>query len=104
ARQRLKILRALGKSLAEGLDVIDKSVNLVRIDRLDHAISVLRQALDLRHDRLNGLAELGQVLQRRVDIGGVVGQGLGEDVGVTKRRVNRIGVVGEKLVGAIQNR
>ena len=104
ARQRLEILRALGKRLAEGLHVVDKSVNLVRIDRLDHAIGVLRQALDLRHDRLDRLAELSQVLQRHVDVGGVVGQGLGEDVGVLKRRVNRIGVVGEKLVGAINNR
>ena len=74
------------------------------IDRLEHAIRVLRHALDLRHDRLNRLADLGQVLQRHIDIGGVVGQGLGEDVGVVKRRLNGIGIVGEKLVGAIDNR
>jgi hypothetical protein len=88
ARQRLEILRALSKRLAKSLRVVDQGVDPVRIDCLDHAISVLRQALNLRHDRLDRLADLSQVLQRRVDIRRVVGQGLGEDIGVVKRRLN----------------
>ena len=79
-------------------------MDLVWFDRFDYSIRILRKALNLRHDRLNGLADLGQVLERRVDIRRVVGQGLGKDVGVVKRRLNGIGIVGKKLVGSIDDR
>src|SRR5580700_11415990 len=99
--QSLDVVRAVSERLAEGLRVVEESVDSVRLDRLDHAIGILRQALDLSYDRLDCLAELSQVLQRHVDVGSVVGQSLGEDVGALKRRVNRIGIVGKELISAI---
>src|ERR1700689_2182910 len=102
--QSFDIVRAISKRLAESLRVREKSVDLVRLYRLDHAIGVLRQALDLSDDWLDSFAELSQVLQRHIDVGSVVGQSLGKDIGVLKRRVNRIGIVGKKLVGAIDDR
>ena len=102
--QSFDVVRAVSERLTEGLRVVEDSVDLVWFDRFDYSIRILRKALNLRHDRLNGLADLGQVLQRRVDIRRVVGQGLGKDVGVVKRRLNGIGIVGKKLVGSIDDR
>ena len=85
SREGLHTVGTLGERLAERLRVVDKSVDLIRLDRLDHAIGVLRQGLNLRDDRLDTLAQLGQIFQRHVDIGSIIGQSLGEDVGVLKR-------------------
>ena len=88
AHQDLEILRTRRKRLAHRLRIADDSANLVWVDRLDHAVGVLSQTLDLSHYWLNGLADLGQVLERRVDIGGVGGQGLREGVGALKGRMD----------------
>ena len=104
AHQTLEIVRARRERLAERLHIADDVADLVRVDRRDQAIGVLGQGLDLRHHGLHRLADLGQVLERHVDVRRVVGEGLGEDVGALKRRVDRIGIVGEELVGAIDDR
>ena len=104
ARQSLDIVRALGERLAESLRVCEESVDLVWLDRFDHAIRVLRQVLDLGHDRLDRLAEISQILQGHIDVRCVVSQSLDEHVGILKRRMKGRRIVGEKLAGAIDNR
>ena len=102
--QRLIIVGARRQRAAEGRGVVDNAPHLVGVDRLDDLVGVVGEALQALRQRRRRLADIGEALERRVHVGGVVDQCLREGACVRQRRMNLIGVILDQLVGPLEER